>query len=166
MANKEYSTGEIAILWQPEKCIHSGICVKTLPKVYNPKEKPWIKLENASSEELINQVAKCPSGALSITQDHERLIKIEREDNGRKGRFVIYDSDEFAGEMTYVWAGTSKFIIDHTGVEGNFSGRGLGKQLVMKAVEYARNNALKILPLCPFAKKVFEKEVGIQDVRA
>ncbi len=166
MANKEYSNGEISILWQPEKCIHSGICVKTLPKVYNPQEKPWIKLENASPEELINQVAKCPSGALSIKQDHKRLIKIEREDNGRKGRFVIYDNDEFAGEMTYVWAGTSKFIIDHTGVEGNFSGRGLGKQLVMKAVEYARNNALKILPLCPFAKKVFEKEVGIQDVRA
>ncbi len=166
MANKEYSTREITILWKPEKCIHSGICVKTLPKVYNPQEKPWIKLENASTEELINQVAKCPSGALSIKQDHQMLIKIEREDNGRKGRFVIYDNDEFAGEMTYVWAGTSKFIIDHTGVEGSFSGRGLGKQLVMKAVEYARNNTLKILPLCPFAKKVFDKEVGIQDVRA
>lgn len=166
MANKEYSNGEIAIVWTPEKCIHSGICVKTLPKVYNPKEKPWIKLENASPEELINQVAKCPSGALSIKQNHQMLVKIEREDNGRKGRFVIYVNDEFAGEMTYVWAGTSKLIIDHTGVEESFSGRGLGRQLVMKAVEYARNNAVKILPLCPFAKKVFDKEAGIQDVRA
>jgi predicted GNAT family acetyltransferase/uncharacterized Fe-S cluster protein YjdI len=166
MANKEYSTGEITILWQPEKCIHSGICVETLPNVYNPQEKPWIKPENASPEELINQVAKCPSGALSIKQDHQMLIKIEREDNGRKGRFVIYVNDEFAGEMTYVWAGTSKLIIDHTGVEGSFSGRGLGRQLVMKAVEYARNNAVKILPLCPFAKKVFDKDDGIQDVRA
>jgi predicted GNAT family acetyltransferase/uncharacterized Fe-S cluster protein YjdI len=166
MANKDYSNGEITILWQPEKCIHSGICVKTLPKVYNPQERPWIKLENASSEELINQVATCPSGALSIKQDHQRLIKIEREDNGRKGRFVMYDNDEFAGEMTYVWAGTSKFIIDHTGVEEDFSGRGLGRQLVLRAVEYARNNALKILPLCPFAKKVFDKEEGIGDVRA
>ena len=166
MANKEYSNGEITILWKPEKCIHAGICVKTLPKVYNPKEKPWIKPENASPEELINQVAKCPSGALSIKQDQQMLIKIEREDNGRKGRFVVYDHGEFAGEMTYVWAGTSKFIIDHTGIEGSFGGKGLGRQLVMKAVEYARNNALKILPLCPFAKKVFEEEVGIQDVRA
>ncbi len=166
MANKEYSNREITILWQPEKCIHSGICVKTLPKVYNPQERPWIKPENASPEELINQVAKCPSGALSIKPEHQVLIKIEREDNGRKGRFVVYDNDEFAGEMTYVWAGTSKFIIDHTGVEGSFSGRGLGRQLVMKAVEYARNNGVKILPLCPFAKKVFDKEEGIQDVRA
>jgi uncharacterized protein len=166
MITKEYSNSELTIVWKPEKCIHSGICVKTLPKVYNPQERPWIKPENASPEELINQVAKCPSGALSIKPEPQMLIKIEREDNGRKGRFVIYDNNEFAGEMTYVWAGTSKFIIDHTGIEENFSGRGLGKQLVMKAVEYARTNAVKILPLCPFAKKVFDKDQGIQDVRA
>ncbi|MBW7871555.1 MAG: (4Fe-4S)-binding protein [Flavobacteriia bacterium] len=66
MTKKEYSNGEITILWQPEKCMHSGICVKMLPKVYNPKESPWIKPENATTEELINQVSKCPSGALSI----------------------------------------------------------------------------------------------------
>lgn len=66
MVAKEYPKDDIIILWQPEKCIHSGICVKTLPRVYNPKEKPWIKQENASSEELIRQVSTCPSGALSI----------------------------------------------------------------------------------------------------
>ena len=166
MDNREYSNGEITILWKSEKCIHSAICVKSLPNVYNPKDKPWIKLENASSEELITQVAKCPSGALSMKQDYQMQIRIEREDNGKKGRFVIYANDELAGEMTYVWAGTSKFIIDHTEVEESFSGRGLGKQLVMKGVVYARDNALKILPLCPFAKKVFDKNDGIQDVRA
>ena len=63
---KEYSNGEVSILWEAKKCIHSGICVKTLPNVYQPKEKPWIKIENASSEELIHQVSLCPSGALSI----------------------------------------------------------------------------------------------------
>lgn len=66
MSTKEYSNGEITIIWQPDKCIHSGICVKTLPHVYNPKERPWIKIGNAGSQELIDQVAKCPSGALSI----------------------------------------------------------------------------------------------------
>lgn len=66
MTTKEYSNKEITIIWQPEKCIHSGICVKTLPKVYNPKDKPWVKIENATTQELKDQVAKCPSGALSI----------------------------------------------------------------------------------------------------
>jgi uncharacterized Fe-S cluster protein YjdI len=68
MERKEYSNGEITIVWQPKKCIHSGVCVKTLPKVYNTKERPWIKPENATTEELVSQVAKCPSGALSIKQ--------------------------------------------------------------------------------------------------
>ena len=93
------------------------------------------------------------------------MTNIEREDNGKKGRFVIYEDDQFAGEMTYVWAGESRFIIDHTGVEDGYAGRGLGKQLVMKAVAYARSNGLKILPLCPFAEKVFDRENDIQDVR-
>lgn len=66
MSTREYTNGEITIIWKPEKCIHSGICVKTLPGVYNPKDKPWIKPENAQTQELISQVVKCPSGALSI----------------------------------------------------------------------------------------------------
>ena len=63
---KEYSNGEITVLWLTTKCIHSGNCVRGLPQVFQPKEKPWIKLSNANSEEIENAVAKCPSGALSI----------------------------------------------------------------------------------------------------
>lgn len=63
--NKEYTNGEITIKWQPKKCIHAGVCVKMLPKVYNPRAKPWVKIENANTEALQNQVDKCPSGALS-----------------------------------------------------------------------------------------------------
>jgi uncharacterized Fe-S cluster protein YjdI len=68
MERKEYPNGEVTIIWQPKLCQHSGICVCTLPKVYNTKERPWIKAKNATTEELINQVAKCPSGALSIKE--------------------------------------------------------------------------------------------------
>jgi uncharacterized Fe-S cluster protein YjdI len=66
MEVKRYSNGEITILWQPSKCTHAGICVKTLPKVYNVSERPWIKPENATTQELIDQINKCPSGALSF----------------------------------------------------------------------------------------------------
>ncbi|MFK7807805.1 MAG: (4Fe-4S)-binding protein [Saprospiraceae bacterium] len=62
---KEYTNGEITIVWKPGKCYHAGNCVKMLPKVYNPKERPWIKIENATTVELQNQVAECPSGALT-----------------------------------------------------------------------------------------------------
>ncbi len=65
--NKEYSNGEITVKWQPKICQHAAICVKTLPKVYHPKATPWIALDNASTEELKNQISQCPSGALSYT---------------------------------------------------------------------------------------------------
>lgn len=63
--SKEYSNEDITIIWQSEKCIHAGVCVKTLPQVYNPQERPWIKIENATTEELMSQIDRCPSGALS-----------------------------------------------------------------------------------------------------
>ncbi len=65
METHEYEAGEITVLWKPKVCIHAGVCVKMLPQVYNPKERPWIKTENATSEELKNQITKCPSRALS-----------------------------------------------------------------------------------------------------
>ena len=62
---KEYSNGDLTVVWKPQKCIHAAECVKALPEVYNPEAKPWIKAENASTTALKDQIAKCPSGALS-----------------------------------------------------------------------------------------------------
>lgn len=73
MMKKEYTNGELTIIWQPDICIHSGICVQTLPQVYNPKERPWIKIENATTDELVAQIKKCPSGALSYRLNHKEL---------------------------------------------------------------------------------------------
>lgn len=63
---KKYSNGEITVVWQSGKCIHSANCVKGLPQVFNTKTSPWITVENASSQEIIATVNNCPSGALSI----------------------------------------------------------------------------------------------------
>jgi uncharacterized Fe-S cluster protein YjdI len=73
MADKiEYSNKDITIVWQPKICQHAAICVKSLPNVYKPKEKPWITIENASTDELKKQIAKCPSGALSFYENAKK----------------------------------------------------------------------------------------------
>ncbi len=92
-------------------------------------------------------------------------ISIEREDNGRKGSFLIFENEMLAGEMTYTWAGKTKFIIDHTGVAEQYAGKSFGKKLVMAAVDFAREQGVKILPLCPFAKKLFDTLPNLADVR-
>jgi uncharacterized Fe-S cluster protein YjdI len=74
---KEYSNGDLTIVWQPAKCIHSEICFKTLPSVYDPKAKPWITPEGATTKELKAQIKKCPSGALSYYMNGEENQEAE-----------------------------------------------------------------------------------------
>jgi uncharacterized Fe-S cluster protein YjdI len=62
---KKYTNGEVTIVWQPKLCIHSAICAKGLPKVFNPQRRPWVELNEAETNTIIEQVNKCPSGALS-----------------------------------------------------------------------------------------------------
>ena len=70
--NKEYTNGEVTIVWKPQLCAHSAICARGLPGVFKPKEKPWIHPHGATSEEIIAQVSKCPSGALSGYYNNEK----------------------------------------------------------------------------------------------
>jgi predicted GNAT family acetyltransferase len=67
-------------------------------------------------------------------------------------------------EMTYSQAGSDKIIIDHTEVDDSLQGQGIGYKLVEKAVNYARDKQIKILPLCPFAAAVFKKRDDYKDV--
>lgn len=63
---KTYSNGDVTIIWKPSQCIHSAICFKGLGEVFDPRKRPWITLENSTPEKIIDQVKKCPSGALSL----------------------------------------------------------------------------------------------------
>ena len=69
---KEYSNGEVTIVWKQELCTHSANCVKGLPTVFKPKERPWIDENAATTDEIIKQVQKCPSFALSYYLNKDR----------------------------------------------------------------------------------------------
>lgn len=84
-------------------------------------------------------------------------MEIKHHDTEHKGAFYIEENGQRVGEMTYVHAGPGKIIIDHTEVHSSMEGKGVGKQLLAAAVKYARENNLKIVPLCPYAKRVMEK---------
>lgn len=69
---KEYSNDDITVVWKPNRCIHSKRCWKGLLSVFNPKEKPWIKMDGADTDRIIEQVNQCPSGALSYYQNESK----------------------------------------------------------------------------------------------
>ena len=92
------------------------------------------------------------------------MLEIKHKENGSKGEFYIGEDGQRLAEMTYSWAGDDKFIIDHTWVSELLRGQHVGRQLLDFLVNFARDKGVKILPLCPFSKSVFDKDPSIHDV--
>jgi len=63
-----YPNEDITVQWKPELCRHAARCATQLPTVFNPAARPWINMDGATSQEIRDQVAKCPTGALSIAK--------------------------------------------------------------------------------------------------
>ena len=93
------------------------------------------------------------------------MDEIRHEPSGHKGAFVWRRDGEKLAELTYSVAG-SRVILDHTDVDDRLRGQGAGRKLVTSAVEWARKENRKLMPLCPFAKSVFDKTPDYADVLA
>ena len=89
---------------------------------------------------------------------------VKLEVNNKNGFFHIDIDGKTVAKMTFVFAGDEKIIIDHTEVNEAYNGKGFGKMMVEKSVEFAREKNLKIVPLCPFAKHVFDETPSYKDV--
>lgn len=67
----QFTNGEITVTYEPKKCIHAGKCCHELASVFRSSVIPWIDLEGASSEQIVSQIGKCPSGALTFQRKNE-----------------------------------------------------------------------------------------------
>jgi uncharacterized Fe-S cluster protein YjdI/CDGSH-type Zn-finger protein len=61
---REYRTDQIAVQWEPEYCIHTANCIRSLPNVFNPRDRPWVHVDQASADAIAEAVLRCPTGAL------------------------------------------------------------------------------------------------------
>lgn len=91
------------------------------------------------------------------------MLVLQKEDHGA-GMFYIDIHNETLAKMVYTMESPHRMIINYTEVEVELSGKNTGYQLVHAAVEYAREHNIKIVPICPFAKSVFEKKAEFVDV--
>ncbi|MCD6598113.1 MAG: (4Fe-4S)-binding protein [Bacteroidales bacterium] len=87
--NRKYSNKDIEVFWEPKKCIHASTCYIELIGVFNPSRRPWVNMEDAPTEKIIEVVNKCPTEALMwrwldegknslITEQDKNHIKIRR----------------------------------------------------------------------------------------
>lgn len=91
-------------------------------------------------------------------------MEIIEFDDQKRGLLKAVEDNKEAGALVYVWDDNHRIIIEHTEVKKDFSGRGVGKLLVSEAVKLARTKGAKILPLCTFAKHIFEQTEEYKDV--
>ncbi|HTD94560.1 MAG TPA: GNAT family N-acetyltransferase [Chitinophagaceae bacterium] len=91
---------------------------------------------------------------------------IQNKKIGSKGMFFVEQDGNILAEMTYTMPSENKMIIEHTEVSDELRGKNVGYQLVKTAVDYARKQNLKIVPLCPFARSIFDKKEDLRDVLA
>ena len=92
------------------------------------------------------------------------MNEVKQKINEKDGAFYIDLNGKQQAMLTFIFAGNDKIIIDHTEVNPESNGKGFGKMMVVKAVKFAREQKLKIIPLCPFAKSVFDKNPEFNDV--
>ncbi len=95
----EYSNDDITILWNAHLCKHAAVCVNTLPNVYKPNERPWININNATTEELKSQIAKCPSGALTYKSTTMEKGEVAGQ---------VPQMEELEAGKTYAWCACGK----------------------------------------------------------
>jgi uncharacterized Fe-S cluster protein YjdI len=67
-----YESDEISVSFDPNLCIHSGVCVRGLPAVFDVKRKRWVRPELATAEEVAALIRMCPSGALQYTMQDDK----------------------------------------------------------------------------------------------
>lgn len=91
-------------------------------------------------------------------------MNIQHKSGDTKGEIFIEKDGEVKARMTYSKLGSTRIIIDHTEVSDELRGSDTGKRLVKYGVDYARKHNLKVIPLCPFAKSVIERDKSLQDV--
>ena len=156
---KTYENDEIEVFWNPTICQHAGECARGNRAVFDPKRRPWIDLSQASAKEIAAIIDRCPSRALQYELKNPVTVVFEDDEN----RSAAYKDGMLIGECEICGVG-EKWAITHTGVRPEFEGQGIARRLVECVIEEARANQVKILPLCPYAKKMMVGKEEYQDV--
>jgi predicted GNAT family acetyltransferase len=89
---------------------------------------------------------------------------IQQTETAGNGKFYVEVNGEILAEMEYTMPAKDKMIIAHTEVDTTLAGKGVGVQLLNALVDYARTENVKVIPLCPFAKAIFERRTEFKDV--
>ena len=91
-------------------------------------------------------------------------IKVELIKNENRGEFSLYVNDELSGEMNFIYKENDVISVNHTGINSELKGLGIGKYLMEEMVKFARENNLKVIPTCPYVKLMIDRTPEYLDI--
>ena len=144
-----YANDDISVFWDSDKCFHAKRCVTGCPEAFDITKKPWINIDNAPAAKVWKAVSECPSGALTITYNHDVKVSFDKE----RCRSVAVLNGEQIGECDYE-AADGGWVIYHTEVDEAYGGRGIAKRLVYAILEQADKAGIAVTATCSYARKV------------
>ena len=144
-----YSNDEISVFWDSDKCFHAKKCVTGCPEAFDITKKPWINIDDAPTTKVWKAASDCPSGALTVTYNHDVKISFEEETN----RSIACLGGEQIGECDYEVT-PDGWVIYHTDVDDEHTGKGIAKRLVYAVLEQADKKKIKVSATCSYARKV------------
>ncbi|MBQ3417544.1 MAG: GNAT family N-acetyltransferase [Ruminococcus sp.] len=156
---KTYENDEIEVFWNPTVCQHAAKCVQGNGDVFNTQRRPWIDVSKASAKEIAAVIDQCPSGALQYEIKNPVVIEFQES----CCRSAALKDGKVIGKCEYRPSGPS-WMITHTIVNPEFGGQGIAKRLVEKIIEEARAGKIRIIPFCPYARKMMAGKEEYKDV--
>lgn len=148
-----YSNDDITVFWNSDKCFHAKKCVTGCPEAFDITRKPWINIDDAPASKVWQAVSACPSGALTITYNHD--VKICFDANSCCSE--AYHGEDRIGECDYEVTAEG-WVIYHTEVDDEYEGKGIAKRLVYTLLERADRKGIAVSATCSYARKVISDE--------
>ena len=144
-----YENEDISVFWDSDKCRHAKECVNGCPEAFNIMRKPWIDIKKAPTAKVWQAVSRCPSGALTCIYNHDVRIEYDKENS----RSIAFIADKKIGECDYEES-KNGWIIYHTEVDEEYTGKGIAKRLVYKLIQEAERSKKDINATCSYAAKI------------